>query len=50
MRNNSLETRTASKLKSVQIVAEVEAHPCGNCYMMCFKNADNLAYQVGKVS
>lgn len=38
------------KARSVQLTAEIESHPCGNCLQMCFRNKENLAYQVGRVS
>lgn len=36
--------------KSTRLQAEVEAYPSNNCYQMCFANADNIAYQIGKIT
>ena len=39
------------ELRSVsRLTAEISAHPGSNCYLMCFGNAENLAYQIGKIS
>jgi len=42
---DGIDLRTASRIN-----AEIKANPSSNCYQMCFANADNLVYQIGKLS
>lgn len=48
--NSSIESKSEHRPQSIRLHAETEVSRSDNCFNMCFRNAKNLSYQMGKCS
>ena len=48
MQNKSITMSFQESLEPRKVIAEESSSACNNCYLMCFGNANNITYHVGK--